>query len=123
MWTVAGVSSLDADEVANKVTVGVEDEAAAKRVQAELAALGLPADALTVDVVPSFSEESDLDRYNRPLVGGLGINRWGGSTWSCTYGFNALRYGVSGFLTNAHCTSVQGSVSGDRFYQGNSTSS
>ena len=123
VWTVAGVSSLDTDEVANKVTVGVTDEAAAKRVQAELAALGLPADALEVDVVPSFSEETDLDRYNRPLVGGLGINRWGGSsTWSCTYGFNVVRYGVSGFLTNAHCTSVQGSVSGDRFYQGSASS-
>ena len=123
VWNLTGVSYLDTDEVDNKVTVGVEDEASARNVRAELMKLGIPADALNVEVVPSFSDYANLDRYNRPLVGGLGISRWGGSSsWGCTYGFNVVRYGVSGFLTNAHCTSVQGSVSGDRFYQGNTTS-
>ena len=120
-WKLDGVNTLDVDEVNNKILVGVEDQATAASLEAQLAALGLPEDALVVEVDAAANPGATLGDRARSLVGGLGIvGQGGGRSWGCTYGFNVIRYGVAGFVTNAHCTSNQGTVNSDRFYQGGS---
>jgi hypothetical protein len=39
------------------------------------------------------------------------------SNFLCTLGFNALRNGQNSFITNSHCTDVQGGSEGTRYWQ------
>ena len=122
IWSVEGVNTLDIDEVSNLIVVGADDQAAVSEIESELSSLDIPEDVVLIEVEGAAEALANLDRYNRPLRGGLGIRRSGGaSTWGCTLGFNAIRAGIAGFVTNAHCTSVQGAVNFNRFYQGSNT--
>jgi hypothetical protein len=50
----------------------------------------------------------------RPVVGGLQINFPG---FACTLGFNALRNTQRSFITNSHCTNVQGGTEKTPYWQ------
>jgi hypothetical protein len=50
----------------------------------------------------------------RPVPGGVQIHF---SNFLCTLGFNAVRAGVSGFVTNSHCTERQGGVESTEYFQ------
>jgi hypothetical protein len=50
----------------------------------------------------------------RPVRGGLQINFPG---FVCTLGFNAVRSGQRSFITNSHCTNVQGGTEGTPYWQ------
>jgi hypothetical protein len=109
-----GVVFTDIDERVNRVAVGVARPEAIRSVRAELARLGVPAEAAVVTVVPAATLAS-LQNAITPKVGGVQITNSGGGT--CTLGFNARRAGVSGFVTNSHCTDVQGGVENTQFWQ------
>jgi hypothetical protein len=97
----------DADEVANRVTIGVADEATASAVMAQIAMLNLPVDAFRTAVVEPIAPMQGLRDVVRPVAGGLQINFPG---FLCTLGFNVRspnRPNVHGFVTNSHCTSNQ----------------
>ncbi|MBV9775216.1 MAG: hypothetical protein JO040_14780, partial [Gemmatimonadetes bacterium] len=67
-----GVSFLDTDEMANRVTVGVTSEAAAARVRAEAVRAGVPSAALRVERVAGGGRPiADLLSQIRPVLGGL----------------------------------------------------
>jgi hypothetical protein len=119
-----GVVFTDADEVANRVRVGVADDATAARVRGELARLGVPREAVIVEHAAPVQPALSLSAYTRPVVGGVEIDpSFGGH---CTLGFNAYYVnpywgagvGTRAFATASHCTSSQGALDGTTFSQG-----
>jgi hypothetical protein len=117
---LGGVVFTDADEVANRVRIGVEDAAAAAAVARHLAMTGVPREAVIItETAPIRTEQTVRDRV-RPVGGGLQIWRQGFSIGTgCTHGFNVGapdRPGVHGFVTNSHCTLSRGTVNGTAFF-------
>jgi hypothetical protein len=108
-----GIQSVDADEWANRVHVGVVDDAARDRVRARLLGLGVPAGALVVEVVPADQEFAQSLTDAAPTkMGGYSVGQ--GGQGPCTIGINAT-FWVSGtphsvFVTNSHCTERFGGV-------------
>lgn len=115
---VPGVVTTDLDEKRNRLSIGVVDDKAGERVRAELRALGdIPDDAFIVEKVQRVRPAATLRELIRPVLGGLQIHL---ANKFCTLGFNAIGPGgVRGFVTNSHCTSIQGGVENTVFYQPN----
>jgi hypothetical protein len=114
---LAGTVFTDADEVRNRIVIGVEDDAAAAAVRRHVAMLGLPAEAVIIEHALPIVQEQSLRSRVRPVAGGLQIN-FGGSL--CTHGFNVRapsRPGVQGFVTNSHCSSQQGNMLRTPYWQ------
>jgi hypothetical protein len=115
-----GAVFVDADEAANQVTIGVE-RGKGGRVRSALARLGLPAaatsvvetDPVTFAVAPRPSGTSLQSRV-RPIRGGVQINFPG---FLCTLGFSAISGTQRSFITNSHCTNVQGGVNNTPYWQ------
>jgi hypothetical protein len=109
----AGVILTDVDDARNRLTVGVLDKRARLLIEARIAALGIPREAVRIEEMPPAMLRSSLNDFHRPLVGGLqlGFTSQFGPSF-CTLGFNAVRNGVKGYVTNSHCTTVQGGVEG-----------
>jgi hypothetical protein len=101
---LAGVVYTDADEVANRVVVGVENEQTAAAVRQAAAMLGLDGGMVVTRIVePIFPMQSLRDRI-RPVAGGLQISFPG---FLCTLGFNVrspAAPNVHAFVTASHCT-------------------
>lgn len=119
-----GVVLVDLDEAANRVTVGVQDDAARARVEAVAATRGVPeaavrfqktepivSDALDV----SYAEQPDFDfttlgAYNRPITAGVQIgliaeHQPANTYTSCTIGLVARDAWLTPVLvTNSHCS-------------------
>jgi hypothetical protein len=64
--------------------------------------------SVTKPVVP------ELRSARRPLRGGLQINF---GNFLCTLGFVAVRQGITGFVTNSHCSNTQGGSEGTVYHQ------
>jgi hypothetical protein len=114
LFDLDGVVSTDIDEARNRITVGVERMTLAGAVELELARLGIARAAVTIEPAEPIRMVATLRDRVRPLAGGLQINFPG---FLCTLGFNAVRAGVSGFVTNSHCTANQGGVDGTKYWQ------
>ena len=114
-----GTAWVDADEGRNRVTIAVERGVSSAQVRSAVARFGVPAAAVVIQEVEPVKQvalPADLtlrDRV-RPVRGGLQINFPG---FLCTLGFNANRSGTRSFITNSHCTSVQGGVEGTPYWQ------
>jgi len=122
VFGVSGVVFTDADEIRNRVVIGVENASAAAAVQHALGMLAV--DRRAVEIVPSdpIVPLQSLQSRVRPVAGGLQINFPG---YLCTLGFNVeapTRPGVRGFVTNSHCTNVQGSMTSTPYWQHSSAS-
>ncbi len=111
----------DADEVTNRVVIGVRDATGVQTVRASLPRLGVPDAAVTIEVRAPVVLEN-LMALTRPVMGGLQIRAVPAAGWECSLGFVALRefpligVDISGpryAITNSHCTSSMGFVSGD----------
>jgi hypothetical protein len=109
-----GTVWVDADEARNRVTIAVERGTSAAQVRSTVAALGVPASALMLEEVEPVKPAATLRSRVRPVVGGLQINFPG---FLCTHGFNAVRSGQRSFITNSHCTDVQGGTEGTPYWQ------
>jgi hypothetical protein len=120
---VPGAVFVDADEASNKVRIGVE-RGGGGRIHAALRRLGLPASAVIVqetepvtfagDPKPKAKPGGGLQGLVRPIIGGVQINFPG---FLCTLGFNASDAGQSSFITNSHCTNIQGGVQSTPYWQ------
>ena len=110
-----GVVLTDVDERLNRVRVGVEDSEAEAELKAYITAQGIPLDAVVTEQVTPFKVTQSLSDKVRPLVSGLGIET---DEVVCTLGFNAVRDGQRGFVTNSHCTDKPGGVERTRYSQG-----
>lgn len=109
-----GVVFTDIDDAKNRLAVGVEKPEVQPLVEEQLARLGIPREAVNIEVTRPVEFETSLIDQHRPLVGGLQIAT---SSGICSLGFPATRAGVRGFVTNSHCTKYIGSVEGTRFFQ------
>jgi hypothetical protein len=115
---MAGVVMTDIDDRSNRLTVGVESLEKKAAVEDKLFELGIPAEAVNVVETPPVALELTLRDRRRPIVGGQQISfTRNGSTLICTEGFNAIRAGVAGYVTNSHCTAVQGGVNATSHHQ------
>jgi hypothetical protein len=109
-----GAVYVDADESSNRVKIGVERGAPAAQLRTAVQRLGVPAGAVTVEVVEPYRNMATLRDRIRPVRGGVQINFPG---FLCTLGFNATRSGQRSFITNSHCTEVQGGNDNTPYWQ------
>jgi hypothetical protein len=114
LFELAGVVFTDADEARGRLVVGVLDRGVEPLIRARLAALGVASESLDVVETEPIFQVSTLRDKVRPVVAGLQI-RFSG--YLCSLGFNAVRNGVSGFVTASHCSDKQGTVDGTLYYQ------
>jgi hypothetical protein len=114
VFDLPGVVYTDADERTGKLTVGVENRGLATSVRARARAAGISDDLLEIVESLPIVRMATLRDAVRPLQGGLQIHF---SSFLCTLGFNAIRGGTAGFVTNSHCTDVQGGVENTQYYQ------
>jgi len=111
---VSGAVYTDLDEARNRLRIGVANQASGAEVRQLVGALGIPASAVLVEETAPIRLVSRLDGRVRPVQGGLQIDFVLGL---CSLGFNALRNGVSSFITASHCTLIQGGVEGTPYFQ------
>lgn len=117
-----GVVSLDIDDTANRLAIGINGDAGgqafaatSERVRTLMDALDIPPAAVLVIPESPVRFESSLRDFHRPILGGLQIENE--DFWMCSLGFIAQRSGVPGFVTNSHCTVTQGGVEDTLFGQ------
>ncbi len=109
-----GAVWVDADEARNRVTIGVERGMPAAQLRSAVARLGVPAGAVIVEEVEPVTLAATLRDRIRPVRGAVQINFPG---FLCTLGFNATRSGQRSFITNSHCTNVQGGTEATPYWQ------
>lgn len=103
--------SVDFDEVRNRVSVKVTNEAAVSEWHAKILQLGVPADAFAVSVSPLPVVSSDLTDRIRPMHGSLRFEYvQDGDYARCTIGFIAHRSGVLGMVSASHCSDRRGLI-------------
>jgi hypothetical protein len=114
VFELAGVVFTDYDETRDRLVVGVENLGLATAVGRILDREGVSRGL--VDIVKSepIVPVATLRDKVRPVVGGLQIRF---SQYLCSLGFNAVRNGVAGYVTAAHCSTKQGEVDGTKYYQ------
>ena len=114
---IPGTSSVDVDEVNNRLEIGVLNNSALNDVRQVLEELGIPGQAFNISVVPPalltigrpgvVQDALTLQSKWRPVAGGIQISE--GSSFA-TLGFLAVRKNEAGFITCSHCTDTQGGV-------------
>lgn len=119
--SVLGAVFSDLDESRNRLRFGAVS-GAVLNVRAALALLPIPSGAIIVEATEPIHQLATLRDQVRPARGGLQISFFAleGSPvgYACTLGFNALMDGAESFVTNSHCTNVQGgSEIPTRYYQ------
>lgn len=112
---IPGTVLTDIDERNNIVRIGVVDADAARRARARLRALQIPSDVVIIEVVEPPRPHATLRDVVRPLVGGLQIPT-AKYPVGCTLGFPAIHGVTPGFVTNSHCTDIQGGVEATQVY-------
>ena len=115
--TMDEVVSLDIDDRANVMTVGVDTEGMESVMTEQLGGMGIPPEGWRMETVAPVMPETGVTDRHRPAMGGLQIQVGGATGGFCTYGLTATRNGVAGFVTNSHCTTTQGGSEGTRFAQ------
>lgn len=121
-WRRDGITMVDVNERRNRIVIGVRDGAVRAAILEEIARSEVPIEAVNVDIRSGPITLSTLQDLSRPVVGGLRIQilNWSSQIGhECTLGFNVKLPGDTALygVTNSHCTSVQGNVSNDSYYQ------
>lgn len=112
---VSGAVFSGADGASNRLRIGIErGSGAGGQIRGALAALGIPAAAVTVEETDPIIQMTTLQGELRPIIAGLQINFPG---FLCTLGFNATSSGTPGFVTASHCTNTQGGVENTPYWQ------
>lgn len=119
----SGVVFTDIDETRNRLTVGVLEGTSQAEIDAALRTLGVPADAVDLEISPSIVPLSGhtLENLQEPFGGGMQISFYDEQyIYLCTLGFNLLRGAAERpgkyFMTNSHCTLDQAVVTGIDFW-------
>ena len=114
VFSLPGVEMLDADERANRVTIGVTEEGVADLVLDHAGTLDVPVEAIRIVLTHalSFAAADSLTTRVRPFTGGLRIETDGGG--ACTLGLPSRNAGGAlGFVTASHCSNTPFSSSPD----------
>jgi hypothetical protein len=109
-----GTVFADHDEVRGRLDFGVENASVVGSVESALERLGIPASAYTIRVVEPIRPALTLRDRFRPTQAGIQIH-W--SLFVCTLGFNVSHAGGRSFITNSHCTDMQGGTEGTTYAQ------
>lgn len=117
LLALPGTVLLDVDERLNRIYLGLdgtagEREANRERVERELALSGVPREAVVVEETEPADLLQDLAGDFDPMPGGVQISF--GKTF-CTLGYNVNWLGGTGdfgFITNSHCSQLQGQTEG-----------
>jgi hypothetical protein len=126
LLALPGVVFLDVDEARNRVVVGVDvtsprKSAVREGLETRLAATGVPRPAIVLEETAPIKPLLTVQDKFQPAPGGVQIvfpidpPIFG----VCTLGFNAYRGQTFGFVTNSHCSDVQGELNGTRYFSGN----
>jgi hypothetical protein len=100
----SGLVLEDIDERLNRLTIGVESAEAGGRLASDLAARGVPREAINIELVEGTRAVTQtIYSYITPTTAGINVRGFGLS--SCTLGFNVKWNGVMHFVTASHCTS------------------
>lgn len=109
---VSGAVFSDVDESSNRLRFGGVDAAALSAIAGVLAGRGVPAAAFQVQLAAPVLQVASLRDKIRPPHGGLQIQFFASPASPlvsvCTLGFAVVENGVNSFITNSHCTNVQG---------------
>jgi hypothetical protein len=126
VFRIDGVTATDIDEGSNRIKIGIEEESIRTQVQATLAENGVPPEMVTIVIRPAHQPVARLGDTIRPTQAGTMINyddidpiTGAPDVRICSLGLNVGVYDTDtlGFLTNSHCTTEMGTVSGDDYYQ------
>lgn len=111
---VGGAVFSDVDEGSNRLRFGGVDAAAVAGIVSAALAAGVPEAAMRVQLAAPVVPAATLRDKVRPAPGGMQIQFFASPASPlvnvCTLGFNAVKDGVSSFITNSHCTNVQGGL-------------
>jgi len=109
---LAGAVSTDLDEGRNRLRFAGVNASVLGNIAATLTGLAVPAAATVLQVRGPVRMETALRDKVRPPDGGFQIQFFplpaSPVTLVCTLGFNAVKDGVNSFITNSHCSNVQG---------------
>ena len=114
VMALGGTVFADNDERIGKLVFGVENANAIPGVTRALAAVGAASGEYVVQVTEPIEPMTLQTTIFRPTQAGSQIH-FGG--YVCTMGFNVDHSGGRSFITNSHCTDVQGGVEGTTYAQ------
>jgi hypothetical protein len=102
----------DIDESANRLRFGGVDASALASIAGAVTGAGVPSQAVVLEQASPVYQLASLQDRIRPVQGGLQINFFALDasplSYLCTLGFNAYSGGAASFVTNSHCSNVQG---------------
>lgn len=108
VFDIEDVVSLDMDERANRVTIGLETGSGEAEAERLLSSLNVPLDAVRFVLDEPATPGARLIEHQTPLPGGYRIRTENdsGNLHACSHGFNARTWpnGISVFVTASHCT-------------------
>lgn len=115
-----GTVYLDIDERTNRVAIGVSSLRVSSLQNTERRAdiasrFGVPENALAIVETQPVLPMVSLRDQRRPMPAGMQLE-FGG--FACTLGFVIRQGSTRGFVTNSHCTNVQGGTEGTQYRQG-----
>lgn len=109
---VTGAVFGDIDEANNRLAFGGLDAAAIQGIAGAVSQAGVPAGAVAVQLSGPVTQAATLRDRTRPPYGGLQIQFFptpaSPLVLLCTLGFNAIDGVDTSFVTNSHCSNVQG---------------
>ena len=110
--SVSGAVSTDLDEGSNRLRFTGVNPSVLANIAGTVAGLGIPAAATVLQVRGPVRQVATLRDKVRPPHGGFQIQFFplpaSPLVLVCTLGFNAVKNGVNSFITNSHCSNVQG---------------
>ena len=111
---VSGAVSTDLDEGRNRLRFTGVSASAVSAIASAVSGLGIPSDAMVVEVRGPVRQVLGLRDKVRPPSGGFQLQFFASPVspliYLCTLGFNAIQDGVNSFITNSHCSNVQGGI-------------
>ena len=110
----AGAHLLDLDESEGVIRVGAAEPEDAAAVTALAASLGIPGEAIVVEVMARARPSASLSDRFRPVPGGVAIDAFEEEGGQCTLTLNAFMPEEEewGFFTASHCTETFGANDG-----------
>jgi len=111
---LSGAVSSDLDEGRNRLRFTGVDASVLANIAATVSGLGVPSAATVLQVRGPVRQVTALRDKVRPPHGGFQIQFFptpaSPLVLVCTLGFNAVKNGVNSFITNSHCSNVQGGI-------------
>lgn len=104
---VPGATGFGIDERSNKLRIDAISDGAVPGLRALLDRLGIPQDAVALEVTGPISYAASLQNRHRPVLGGIQTRTNTddpNERPDCTYGPNALYGSERNMITNSHCT-------------------